>query len=72
MRASETSTAALTNATLPVLADLARLGVGDAIRNDTQLARGVNVIDGRVVNRAVADAIGRTCDDLDAVLGDAR
>ncbi len=67
-----TSTHALTNATLPFLADLARLGVGDAIRNDTQLARGVNVIDGRVVNRAVADAIGRTCDDLDAVLGDAR
>ena len=67
-----TSTHALTNATLPFLADLARLGVGDAIRNDTQLARGVNVIDGRVVNRAVADAIGRTCDDLDTVLGDAR
>ena len=67
-----TSTHALTNATLPFLADLARLGVGDAIRNDTQLARGVNVIGGRVVNRAVADAIGRPCDDLGEVIGDAR
>jgi alanine dehydrogenase len=54
-----TSTHALTNATLPFLADLARLGVADAVRNDSGLAAGVNTAGGHVVNATVADALGR-------------
>jgi alanine dehydrogenase len=54
-----TSTHALTNATLPFLADLARLGVADAVRNDPGLAAGVNTAGGHVVNATVADALGR-------------
>jgi alanine dehydrogenase len=54
-----TSTHALTNATLPFLADLARLGVADAVRNDPGLAAGVNTAGSHVVNATVADALGR-------------
>jgi alanine dehydrogenase len=63
-----TSTHALTNATLPYLADLARLGVADAVRNDPGLAAGVNTAGGHVVNAAVADALGRRAVDLTAAL----
>ena len=54
-----TSTHALTNATLPFLADLARLGVADAVSDDPGLAAGVNTAGGHVVNAAVAEALGR-------------
>lgn len=63
-----TSTHALTNATLPHLAELARLGVADAVQLDPALAHGVNVVDGRVVNAAVAAALGRTHDDVHTAL----
>jgi alanine dehydrogenase len=48
-----TSTFALTNATLPYALELAR-----AVRESTELARGVNVWRGRVVYPAVAAAVG--------------
>jgi alanine dehydrogenase len=54
-----TSTYALTNVTLPYLAELARLGVEEATRADPALALGVNTAGGRVVNPAVAEALGR-------------
>jgi len=54
-----TSTHALTNATLPYLAELARFGVVDAVRRDPALANGVNTMDGGVTNAAVAEALGR-------------
>jgi alanine dehydrogenase len=63
-----TSTYALTNVTLPYLAELARLGVAEAVRRDSALALGVNTLGGQVVNRAVAEALGRPAADLDAVL----
>jgi alanine dehydrogenase len=63
-----TSTLALTNATLPYLAELSRLGVADAVRRDPALARGVNTIDGHVANPSVAEALGRPAVDLDEVL----
>lgn len=53
-----TSTMALTNATLPYLADLARFGVTDACRRDPELAHGLNTENGQVVSSIVADALG--------------
>ena len=45
-----TSTHALTNTTLPYLAELARLGPAEAARRDPALAHGFNVAGGRIVN----------------------
>lgn len=59
-----TSTHALTNATLPHLAALARSGPLDAIRRDPALASGVNTYAGDVVNVHVAGALGRAAVDL--------
>jgi alanine dehydrogenase len=53
-----TSTRALTNVTLPYAEAIAEHGVVEAIRRDPALARGVNVIAGRVTYQAVADAHG--------------
>jgi alanine dehydrogenase len=63
-----TSTYALTNVTLPYLAELARLGVTEALRADESLARGVNTWQGQVVNPAVAQALDRPSGDLAALL----
>jgi len=51
-----TSTYALTNATLPYAVALAEKGLTEAIRADRALAKGVNVHEGRVTNRPVAEA----------------
>lgn len=64
-----TSTYALTNVTLPFLAELARLGVREAVRVDPALALGVNTAGGSVVNAAVAEALGREHVDIHDVLG---
>ncbi|MBX3235629.1 MAG: alanine dehydrogenase [Nitrospiraceae bacterium] len=53
-----TSTLALTNATLPYLLRLASDGVDRAIRSDRGLARGVNVMEGKITCQGVADAHG--------------
>jgi alanine dehydrogenase len=53
-----TSTMALTNATFPFLQRLASEGVEQAIRSDAGLAKGVNLSDGKITCRAVADAHG--------------
>lgn len=64
-----TSTYALTNVTLPYLAELARLGVRAAVEVDPALALGVNTAGGHVVNAAVAEALGRPHVDVHDVLG---
>ena len=51
-----TSTIALTNATLPYALRLANRGWREACRSDAALARGLNVVDGDVVYRGVAEA----------------
>ncbi len=53
-----TSTVALTNATLTYVEALARKGWQNAIREDSALAKGVNVVNGKVVYSAVARAHG--------------
>jgi alanine dehydrogenase len=51
-----TSTKALTNATLPYVEVIAERGLREAVTADPALARGVNVIGGRVTYAAVAEA----------------
>ena len=53
-----TSTAALSNATLPYVVKLASLGIPGALASNPDLARGVNVHRGNVTYRAVAEAFG--------------
>ncbi|SFS08661.1 L-alanine dehydrogenase [Agrococcus baldri] len=52
----QTSTRALTNATLPYVRRIAQLGVEQAIERDPALALGVNTRAGRIVHQGVADA----------------
>jgi len=63
-----TSTYALTNVTLPYAVALADLGWRDALRADPALAAGLNVHDGAVTHRGVAEAHGLEAADLGAVL----
>jgi alanine dehydrogenase len=63
-----TSTRALTNVTLPYVEELADHGVLGAIRRDAALAHGVNVVDGKITYRAVADAHGLEYTPLDDAL----
>lgn len=51
-----TSTLALTNATLPYAERLAELGWKEACRRDPGLAQGVNIVDGKVTFKGVAEA----------------
>jgi len=53
-----TSTKALTNATLPYVEEIADHGLAEAIARDPALARGVNVLHGRITYEAVAEAHG--------------
>lgn len=53
-----TSTLALTNATLPYVIKLANKGWVDACQNDEELRKGLNVINGQIVYKPVADAFG--------------
>ena len=53
-----TSTIALTNATLPYALNLANKGWRKACSDDASLKMGLNIVDGQVVYKAVADAFG--------------
>jgi alanine dehydrogenase len=63
-----TSTKALTNATLPYVEAIADHGLAEAVARDPALARGVNVLDGKVTYEAVADAHGLDYRPLEDVL----
>ncbi|MGE0309174.1 MAG: alanine dehydrogenase, partial [Acidimicrobiia bacterium] len=64
-----TSTYALTNATLPFIAEVAR-GPQEAARRDLALAHGFNCVGGAVTNAVVAEALGRPSVDLLTAFGD--
>ena len=53
-----TSTLALTNATLPYVIALAGKGWKQACNDDPSLALGLNIVDGKVVYKAIADVFG--------------
>jgi alanine dehydrogenase len=63
-----TSTKALTNATLPYVEAIADHGLAEAVARDPALARGVNVLDGKVTYEAVAEAHGLDYFPLEDVL----
>jgi len=53
-----TSTYALNNATLPFILAIANKGTQQALRDDAHLLNGLNVYDGKITCRAVAEAQG--------------
>lgn len=55
---ARTSTQALENSTLPFTLAIANKGYVKALHDDSHLLAGLNVIDGKVTYRAVADALG--------------
>lgn len=61
---SRTSTLALTNATLPYAIKIASKGYRQACIEDPGLAKGINVIDGNVTFKAVADDLGYEYHDV--------
>ena len=63
-----TSTIALTNATLPYAIKLADLGWEEACRRDANLAKGLNVVDGKVVYKGVSDAFDLDYTPLNEIL----
>ena len=63
-----TSTYALSNATLPYAARLAKLGFKDAVRSMPDLAKGVNTYKGKVTHQGVADAFSYECVPLEKLL----
>jgi alanine dehydrogenase len=63
-----TSTKALTNVTLPYVEEIADNGLREAVARDRALARGVNVLDGKITYEAVAEAHGLDYSPLDDVL----
>nr|WP_035841647.1 alanine dehydrogenase [Kitasatospora azatica] len=63
-----TSTYALTNATLPYVVELANRGWKEALRRDAALAKGLNVHEGQITYGAVAEAFGLPAISLESVL----
>ena len=63
-----TSTKALTNVTLPYAEAIADHGLREAVARDRALARGVNVLEGKITYEAVAEAHGLDYSPLDDVL----
>lgn len=67
---ARTSTFALTNATLPYAIALANKGYRQALIDDPHLREGLNVANGRVTYKAVADVLGHAYQPaLDALKG---
>jgi alanine dehydrogenase len=64
-----TSTFALNNATRPFVLTLADKGHRRALAEDAHLRNGLNVTEGKLTNRAVAEALRLPCTPVDAVLG---
>lgn len=54
-----TSTFALTNATLPFVLSIAKGGLKDALAANPALKKGVNIHNGKVTHRSVADSLGK-------------
>ena len=56
-----TSTVALTNATLPYAAEIASKGIAKAMATNKEIFLGLNMIDGKITYKGVADAFGLPC-----------
>jgi alanine dehydrogenase len=62
-----TSTKGLTNVTLPYVELIAKHGAVEAMRLSRPLARGLNVMAGKVVNEPVAEGVGVEYTPVDEV-----
>lgn len=65
---SYTSTKALTNATLPYALELADKGYEKAARENQEIAKGINIIKGKVTHKGVAEAFGLEYEPLNSLL----
>jgi len=65
---SNTSTKALTNATLPYAIQLANKGYKKAAQENDEIAKGINVIDGKITYKGVSDAFDLPYVSLEDVL----
>jgi alanine dehydrogenase len=63
-----TSTLALTNATLPYAVEIANKGYADAIRTNPDLKAGLNMIDGKITFKGVAEAFDYEYHTVESVL----
>lgn len=63
-----TSTLALTNATLPYALQLANEGWKTACKKNIELRKGLNIVNGKVVYKGVADAFGLNYTEVEHVL----
>jgi alanine dehydrogenase len=53
-----TSTFALTNVTLPFVLQLAKMGIEGAAEKSRAIASGINILEGKITNSAVAQTFG--------------
>ena len=63
----QTSTIALTNATLPYAIKIANEGWKNACKNDAALRKGLNIVHGKVVCKGVSDAFNYELTDIDSL-----
>ena len=60
-----TSTQALTNATLPYAIDIAGKGWKQACKDNEALKKGLNIVEGKIVYKEVAEAFGLPCSPVE-------
>jgi len=65
---ARTSTFALTNATLPYALKLANLGYKEALKKDNALAKGLNIINGKITYAPVAKAFDLECYSMEEAM----
>ena len=63
-----TSTLALTNATLPYAVEIANKGFEKAIKTNKEIKFGLNIIDGKIVYKGVAEAFGFEYHDVNTII----
>ena len=65
---AKTSTMALTNATLPYAVQIANLGWKKACQNNPEITPGVNVAEGKITYRGVAEAFAMEYTDIKTLI----
>ena len=65
---AKTSTFALTNATLPYAVEIANKGWQTAFRENSEINRGANVVNGKITCRGVAETFGLEFFPIDSLL----
>lgn len=64
-----TSTVALTNATLPYALEIASKGVEKALLTNNEIRLGLNIMDGKITYKGVADAFGFSWETVENITG---